>query len=90
MSTDHHTPVTPDQVAAVAAGNGIAHVEDPATHRIYLLVDQGQAPTLADDYFREKIAEGLAEADRGESQPWDVAAMKAELRRRHSQQPSVG
>jgi hypothetical protein len=83
MSTDHHTPVTPDQVAAVAAGNGFAHVEDPATRRIYLLVDQGQAPTLTDDYFRQKIAEGLAEADRGASRPWDVAAMKANLIRRH-------
>lgn len=89
MSTDHHTPITPDQVAAVAAGNGFAHVEDPATHRIYLLVDQGRAPTLADEYFQAKIAEGLAEADRGQCQAWDVAAMKADLRRRHGQQPGL-
>lgn len=83
MSSDQHTPVTPAQVAAVAAGNGFAHVEDPATRRVYLLVDQGQAPTLSEDYFRQKVAEGLAEADRGECHPWDVEAMKAELIRRH-------
>ena len=83
MSTPRHTHVTPEQVAAVEAGNGFAHAEDPTTHRLYLLVEQGQAPTLSDDYFRQKIAEGLAEAERGECQPWDVEVMKAELRRRH-------
>jgi hypothetical protein len=90
MSTDHHPSVTPAQVAAVAAGNGFAHVEDPATHRVYLLVDQGQAPTLSEDYFRQKIAEGLAEADRGESQPWDVEAMKADLIRRRGKPTNAG
>ncbi len=84
MSTGHHTPITPDQIAAVAAGNGFAHVEDPATHRIYLLVDQGQAPTLSDDYFRQKVAAGLAEADRGECQPWDIETLKTELKNRHA------
>ncbi len=83
MSTPSHTHVTPEQVAAVEAGNGFALAEDPTTRRIYLLVEQGQAPTLSDDYFRQKIADGLAEAERGECQPWDVEVMKAELRRRH-------
>jgi len=90
MSTLGHTHVTPEQVAAVAAGNGFAHAEDPNTHRIYLLVEQGQAPTLADDYFRQKISEGLAEADRGECQPWDVEAMKADLCRRHAERTAQG
>jgi hypothetical protein len=84
MSASGNIHLTPEQVTAVTAGSGFAHAEDPSTHRVYLLVEQGQAPTLADDYFRQKIAEGLAEAERGESQPWDVEAMKAELRRRHA------
>jgi hypothetical protein len=84
MSTSGHVPITPDQLAAVAAGNGFAHVEDPATHRVYLLMEQGKAPTLSDDYFREKIAAGIAERDRGECQPWDVEQLKADLRRRHA------
>jgi hypothetical protein len=89
MSLDQHTFVTPAQVAAVAAGNGFAHVEDPTTQRVYLLVDQGQAPTLSEDYFRQKVAEGLAEADRGECRPWDIEAMKADLIRRHGQQANL-
>jgi hypothetical protein len=84
MSTSDHIPITPEQLAAVAAGNGFAHVEDPTTHRVYLLVDQGTAPTLSDDYFREKIAVGIAERDRGECQPWDVEQLKADLRQRHA------
>lgn len=84
MSTTGHVPITPEQLAAIAAGNGFAHVEDPTTNRVYLLVEQGKAPTLSDDYFREKIAVGIAERDRGECQPWDVEQLKAELRNRHS------
>jgi len=85
METVRQVPLTPEQVAAVQAGNGVAHAEDPATHRVYLLVDQGQAPILSDEYLRAKIAAGLAEADRGESQPWDLEAMKTDLRRRHAE-----
>ena len=85
METFRQVPLTPEQIAAVQAGNGVAHAEDPVTHRVYLLVEQGQAPTLSDEYFRAKIAAGLAEADRGESQPWDVAALKADLRQRHAE-----
>jgi hypothetical protein len=90
MNTTGHVPITPDQLAAVAAGNGFAHVEDPATHRVYLLVEQGKAPTLGDDYFRDKIAAGIAERDRGECQPWDVDQLKADLRQRHAQRSADG
>ena len=83
MSNTGHVPITAEQLAAVSAGNGFAHIEDPATHRVYLLVEQGKAPMLSDDYFREKIAAGIAERDRGECQPWDVEQLKADLRRRH-------
>ena len=83
-SNTDHVSITPEQLAAVSAGNGFAHVEDPATHRVYLLVEQGKAPTLSDDYFREKIAVGIAERDRRECQPWDVEQLKADLRRRHT------
>lgn len=88
MDTVGPIHVTPEQVAAITAGNGFAHAEDPATHRVYLLVEQGQAPTLSDEYFRQQIAAGLAEADGGECQPWDVEAIKADLRLRHANRSS--
>ena len=46
--------------------------------------ERGKALTLSGDYFREKIAAGIAERDRGECQPWDVEQLKAELHRRHT------
>ncbi len=88
MDTPRQVPLSPEQIAAIQAGGGVAHVEDPTTHRVYLLVEQGRAPTLSDDYFRAKVAAGLAEADRGESQPWDVEALKADLRGRDADETS--
>lgn len=76
--------MTPEQLAAVQAGQGVAHVQDPNTQRVYILIEQGQQPTLSDDYFREKIAEGLAESERGESKPWNVNERKDDLRRRYA------
>jgi hypothetical protein len=83
-----HVPITPEQLAAVSAGNGFAHIEDPASHRVFLLVEQGSAPTLSDDYFRERIAAGIAERDRGECQVWDVEQLKADLLQRHAARPA--
>ncbi len=84
MEASSSAPITPEQLAAVQEGGGFALVEDLETHRVYLLIEQGQAPTLDDDYFREKLAEGIAESERGESKPWDVCALKDDLRRRHT------
>ncbi len=81
--------MTPEQLAAVQAGQGIAHVQDPNNQRVYVLIEQGlieqgQQPTLSDDYFREKLAEGLAESERGASKPWRVNELKDDLRRRYA------
>ncbi len=76
--------MTPEQLAAVQAGQGVAHVQDPNTQRVYILIEQGQQPTLSDDYFREKLAEGLAESQRSESKPWNVTELKDDLRRRYA------
>ncbi len=76
--------MTPEQLAAVQEGQGIAHIQDPNTLRVYILIEQGQQPTLSDEYFREKLAEGLAESQRGESKPWNVNKLKEDLRRRYT------
>ena len=81
MDASFQTPLTPEQLAAVHAGGGFARVEDPATHRIYFLIEQAEPPTLDDDYFREKIAEAYAD---GGLEPLDMQAVKAEFRRRQA------
>ena len=77
--------MTPEQLAAVQAGHGIVHLQDPATQRTYVLIEEGQQPSLSEDYVRAKIEEGLAESARGESQTWDVDQFKNDLIRRHAE-----
>jgi len=81
MDASFQTPLTPDQLAAVHAGDGFARVEDPTTHRVYFLIEQAEPPTIDDDYVREKIAEAYAD---GEFESLDMAAVKAEFHRRQA------
>lgn len=79
METTHQAPLTPEQLDAINAGGGFAQCEDPTTHVRYQLI-QCEQPTIDDDYIREKIEE--AYADPAGFEPLDMAAIKAELRRR--------
>jgi hypothetical protein len=80
MDTSLDAPLTPEQLAAVQAGNGIAKVHDPTTHRVYFLIEQSSG-TISDDYVRRKIEEAY---DEGDLAALDMEAIKAEFRRRHS------
>jgi hypothetical protein len=71
--------LTPEQLAAITAGGGFAHFEDPTNHIHYHLV-QYEPPTLDDDYIREKLAEAQASIDRGDVADWDVEELKRECR----------
>ena len=71
--------LTPEQLAAITAGGGFAHFEDPTNHIHYHLV-QYEPPTLDDDYIREKLAEAQASIDRGDVADWDVEELKREFR----------
>lgn len=82
MDTPHPAPLTPEQLAAVTAGEGYALCEDPATHAVYYLIQQGEPPTIDDDYVRAKIEEAYADAAERGFEPWDVEKVKAELHRR--------
>ena len=79
METTHQAPLTPEQLAAINAGGGFAHCEDPTTHVHYQLI-QCEPRTIDDDYIRAKIEE--AYADPAGFKPLDMAAIKAELQRR--------
>lgn len=86
MFDDVTVTLTPEQVAAVTAGQGLVYAEDPSTHQLYTLIRQ-EAPTIhSDDELRLKIAEGLAELARGERIPWDVDAFKLRLAERLSRE----
>ncbi len=61
-------------------------VEDEQTNRVYFLIERDQARRLFHDYLRRELQIGFDQADRGESQPWDIQQTLAEAHRRHSQQ----
>jgi hypothetical protein len=85
MDASYQTPLTPEQLAAVQAGQGFARVEDPVTHRVYFLIEQPEPPTIDDDYVRAKIDEAYAV---GGIAPLDMNAIKAEFARRQAAKSS--
>jgi hypothetical protein len=75
-------PLTPEQLAAVAAGGGWARVKDPNTDRVFLIAEEVET-AVDDDYLRKKIDEAYEDAARsGGFQPLDMRQIKAELHRR--------
>jgi hypothetical protein len=81
MNSPSPNPLTAEQIAALEAGGGVMFGEDPATHRMYLLIEQVE-PTVGDDYVRAKLDEAQASIDRGEAVDWSVDEITAEVRRR--------
>ncbi len=82
MENSRFPPLTPEQLAAVNAGGGFARCEDPDTHAVYHLIQEGESRRLSDDYFREKLAEADADVAKNGLQPLDMGAIKAEFERR--------
>ena len=85
METPYQLPLTPEQVAAISDGGGFADCEDPTTHVQYQLI-QVEAPSIDDNYVRQKIEEAYAENDVA---PLDMSAVRAELKRRLASTPGT-
>ncbi len=59
-------------------------VEDEQTRKVYFLIDSGRAQHLLDEWLRRELKVGLDQADRGESQPWDIDETLAQAHHRHA------
>jgi hypothetical protein len=81
MESSFLNPLTPQQIAALEAGNGLMVGEDPATHRVYMLIEQ-VVPSIDDDYVRARLAEAQSSIDRGQVADWNVDEIKAVVRQR--------
>ncbi|HEY2760723.1 MAG TPA: hypothetical protein VGI75_08265 [Pirellulales bacterium] len=82
MEDAYPAALTPDQLAAIAAGGGYARCEDPKTHVVYHLVKQGDAPMIDDDYVRAKLQEAYDDIEKNGLQPLNMAEIRAEFQRR--------
>ena len=78
--------ITEEQRRAIEAQPGEpVRLEDDQTNRVYVLVEESQAPLLYERWLQYQLQEGIDAADRGEVVEWDPARIKAEGRRRLSQ-----
>jgi len=75
--------LTPEQQQAIATSGGLpVQLEDPSTHKLYVLLEQSNQNVLDDDYVREALSKGIAAVERGDYRKWDPEETKAEGRRR--------
>jgi hypothetical protein len=75
--------LTPEQRQAIAASGGLPiHIEDPDTHKIYVLVEQPQGLALDDEYIRHELSKGIAALEADGRIRWDPERIKQEGRRR--------
>jgi len=75
--------LSPEQRQAIAISGGLPiHVEDPDTHKLYVLIEFSENLPLDDEYIRGELAKGLAAIEAGERLTWDPERIKREGRRR--------
>jgi hypothetical protein len=75
--------LTPEQRQAIAASGGVPiQLEDPETHKLYVLIERRADIALNDEYIREELSKGIAALEAGERVPWDPERVKQEGRRR--------
>jgi hypothetical protein len=60
-------------------------VEDDRTRQVYFLVSSEDFGKLIESSLRQALQIGLDQADRSESEPWDMDTFLAEAHRRHAQ-----
>jgi Tol biopolymer transport system component len=60
----------------------IVDADGNTTHVVLPVADDRE---LLDQWLRRELQIGFEQADRGESQPWDVESTLAEAHRRHAQ-----
>ena len=80
--------LTPEQRQAIAASGGLpVQVEDPDTHKLYVIAEHQEDTPLDHQYIRDELEKGLAALEAGERVPWDPERIKREGRRLAAREP---
>jgi hypothetical protein len=83
--------LTPEQRQAIAASGGLpVQVEDPDTHKLYVIVEHQANAPLDNEYIRDQLEKGLAALDAGERVAWNPEQIKEEGRRRLAARKAQG
>lgn len=77
--------LTPEQRQAIATSGGLPiELEDPDTHKLYLLIECPAGVALSDEYIRDELSKGIAALEAGERVAWNPERVKQEGRRRRA------
>lgn len=68
--------------ALVMQPGEFARVEDDLTQKFYLLIEEGRARELYQQWLREQLQVGFDEADRGQMAEWNLDEFLAKMRRK--------
>jgi hypothetical protein len=69
--------LTSEQRQAITASGGLPiRIEDPDTHKIYVLMEQPGHDLPDDDYVRTELSKGIAALEAGERVAWDPERIK--------------
>lgn len=75
--------LTPEMRQALDAGGGLPiQIEDPLTHKLYLVVEKSEGLELDSEYLRTQVEIGLADIEAGRVVPWNPERIKSEGRRK--------
>jgi len=75
--------ITEEQRKALEARPGEpVRLEDDETNRVYLLVEESQAPHLYEQWLQHQLQQGFQASEAGNVVDWDPEQIKAEGRRR--------
>jgi hypothetical protein len=78
-----HPQLTPEQRQAIGASGGLPIlVEDPHTHKTYVLVEQPQGLALEGEYIEGELSKGIASPKADRRIVWDSEGIKQDGRRR--------
>jgi hypothetical protein len=83
--------LTPEQRQAIALSGGLpVQVEDPDTHKLYVIVEHQADTPLDKEYIRDELEKGLAAIEAGQRVAWDPERIKEEGRRRLAARKAQG
>jgi hypothetical protein len=75
---------TPTELQPVLAQESPVYLVDAAGTATHVVLPLAEARRMFAEYLRRELQVGFDQADRGESEPWDVEATLAEAHRRHA------
>ena len=73
--------LTPEMQQALSSSGGLpVELMDPATQKVYLLVEKDNQAAAYGEYVERALEEGLADFDAGRFEPWNIEKTIAKAR----------